>query len=79
MGFQKVKNAKKSPIYLFYKIVVNGPDGTLGDDRDIHYCCFHGSHKVCIIKKSMRSNLNGMFYTSVPYTVLYTDAFVTSC
>ncbi|KAF8813537.1 hypothetical protein BYT27DRAFT_7035532, partial [Phlegmacium glaucopus] len=51
-------NTKRSPIYLFYEIVVNGPDGTLGDDGDIHYCCLHGTHKICTIKRSMRSNLN---------------------
>ena len=58
-------NMKQSPIYLFYEIVVNGPDGTPGDDRDIHYHCLHGAHKICIIKWSMRSNLNGMaFYVA---------------
>jgi hypothetical protein len=57
---QKAKNMKKSPIYLFYEIVTNGSDGTPGDDGDVHYRCLHGSHKVCTIKKSMRSNLNGM-------------------
>ena len=52
---------KKSPIYLFYEIVTNGSDGTPGEDGDIHYYCFHGAHKICTIKKSMRSNLNGAF------------------
>ena len=52
---------KKSPIYLFYEIVANGSDGTPGDDGDVHYRCHHGVHKVCTIKKSMRSNLNGAF------------------
>jgi len=52
---------KKSPIYLFYEIVANGPDETPGDDDDVHYCCFHGAHKICTIKRSMRSNLNGEF------------------
>lgn len=52
---------KKSPIYLFYEIVANGSDGTPGDDGDVHYRCRHGAHKICTIKKSMRSNLNGMF------------------
>jgi hypothetical protein len=56
---------KRSPIYLFYEIVVNGPDGTPGDDGDIHYRCLHGAHKICTIKRSMRSNLNGMaFYVA---------------
>ncbi|KAF8808830.1 hypothetical protein BYT27DRAFT_7222707 [Phlegmacium glaucopus] len=54
------QNSKKSPIYLFYEIVTNGPDGTPGDDGDVHYCCLHGTHKVCMIKRSMRSNLNGL-------------------
>ncbi|KAF8801338.1 hypothetical protein BYT27DRAFT_7115152, partial [Phlegmacium glaucopus] len=52
------KVSHKSPIYLFYKIVTNGPDGTPGDDGDVHYRCLHGTHKVCTIKRSMRSNLN---------------------
>ncbi len=56
---------KRSLIYLFYKIVMNGSDGTLGDDGDVHYHCLHGSHKVCTIKKSMKSNVNGVFYTFV--------------
>jgi hypothetical protein len=42
---------KEAPIYLFYEIVANGPDGTPGDDGDIHYCCLHHAHKVCTIKK----------------------------
>ena len=57
----KVKSIKRSPVYLFYEIVANGSDGTLGDDGDVHYCCLHGTHKVCTIKRSMRSNLNGAF------------------
>src|SRR5229473_4618813 len=52
---------KKSPIYLFYEIVASGSDGTPGDDGDVHYRCLHGAHKICTIKKSMRSNLNGAF------------------
>ena len=56
---QKGRNMKKSPIYLFYEVVTNGPNGTPGDDGDVHYHCLHGAHKVCTIKRSMRSNLNG--------------------
>jgi len=52
---------KKNPIYLFYEVIVNGPDGTLGDDGDVHYHCFHGVHKICTIKKTMRGNLSGAF------------------
>ncbi len=52
---------KKSPIYLFYEIVANGSDGTPGDNGNVHYHCLHGAHKICTIKKSMRSNLNGVF------------------
>ena len=44
---------KRSPIYLFYETVGNGPDGTWGDDGDIHYHCFHGAHKICISKKKL--------------------------
>lgn len=62
-GFQKAKTMKRSPIYLFYEITMNGSDGTPGDDGDVHYRCLHGSHKVCTIKKSMKSNVNGAFYT----------------
>lgn len=54
---------KKSPIYHFYEIVANGADGTPGDDGDVHYRCLHGTHKICTIKKSMRSNLNGGYCT----------------
>ncbi|KAF8808966.1 hypothetical protein BYT27DRAFT_7285979 [Phlegmacium glaucopus] len=46
---KKKGNTKWSPIYLFYKIVVNRLDGTLGDDRDIHYCCLHGAHKIFLV------------------------------
>jgi hypothetical protein len=53
------RSVKKNPIYLFYEVVANGPNGTPGDDGDIHYRCLHGTHKVCTIKRSMRSNLNG--------------------
>lgn len=53
---------KKSPIYFFYKIVSNGADSTLGDDWNVHYHCLHSSHKICTIKKLMRSNLNGESY-----------------
>jgi hypothetical protein len=56
---------KKSPIYFFYEIVPNGADSTPGDDGDVHYCCLHGSHKICTIKKSMRSNLNGKSYAFI--------------
>ncbi|KAI0280551.1 hypothetical protein BC826DRAFT_975242 [Russula brevipes] len=41
-----------------YKVVPNASNGSPGDVRDVHYRCFHGTHKVCTIKKSMRSNLN---------------------
>ncbi|KAF8472377.1 hypothetical protein DFH94DRAFT_636686 [Russula ochroleuca] len=51
---------KKNPVYLFYEVVANGADGTPGDDGDVHYCCLHGAHKVCTIKRSMQSNLNGV-------------------
>ncbi|KAF8485258.1 hypothetical protein DFH94DRAFT_792116 [Russula ochroleuca] len=55
---KNTRSTKKSLIYLFYEIIANGSDGTLGDDGDVHYHCLHGVHKVCTIKKSMRSNLN---------------------
>jgi hypothetical protein len=42
---------KKNPIHLFYEVVPTGDDGKIGDDGDIHYCCLHGAHKVCTIKK----------------------------
>ena len=41
---------KKNLIYLFYEIITNGLNGTLGDDGDIHYHCIYGSHKICTIK-----------------------------
>ena len=78
MVSQKAKNTKKSPIYLFYEIVTNGSDGTPGDDGDVHYHCLHGSHKVCTIKKSMRSNLNGMSYMFVAHYSLETNSHVSS-
>ena len=52
---------KKSPIYLFYEIIASGSDGTPGGDGDVYYYCLHGTHKICTIKKSMRSNLNSAF------------------
>ena len=64
---QITKSTKKSLIYLFYKSITNGPDGTLGDEGDIHYHCIHGSHKVCMIKRSMKSNINGEFYMLIAY------------
>jgi hypothetical protein len=82
LGFQKAKKAKKSPVYLFYEIIANGSGGTPGDDEDVHYRCLHGSHKVCTIKKSMRSNLNGTFYVFVTYRhyrSLQANSFVSSC
>ena len=67
---------KKNPIHLFYEVVPTG-DGKIGDDRDIHYCCLHGAHKVCTIKKTIKSNLTGAFNTvfhlsnlSLAFTVL---------
>ena len=56
-----MRSIKKNPIYLFYEVVANGSDGTPGDDGDVHYCCLHGAHKICTIKKSMRSNLTGEY------------------
>ncbi|KAF8478000.1 hypothetical protein DFH94DRAFT_620353, partial [Russula ochroleuca] len=56
----KTKSAKKSLIYLFYEVIANGSDGTSRDDSNVHYCCLHGAHKVCTIKKSMRSNLSAL-------------------
>ena len=56
----KVKSIKRSPVYLFYEVVANGSDGTPGDDGDVYYRCLHGAHKVCMIKRSMRSNLNSV-------------------
>ena len=53
LGIQITKSTKKSLIYLFYKNVTNGPDGTLGDDGDVHYHCLHSSHKICMIKRSI--------------------------
>jgi len=59
---------KKNPIYLFYEVVAYEPDGTPGDDGDVHYQCFHGAHKICTIKKSMRGNRNGVvsFHSLLP-------------
>jgi hypothetical protein len=57
------QDIKKNPIYLFYEVVPTGDNGKIGDNRDIHYCCLHGAHKVCTIKKTMKSNLTGVFNT----------------
>ena len=75
---QIAKSMKKSPIYLFYKNVANGPDGTLGDDGNIHYHCLHSSHKVCMIKRSMKSNVNGESYVLIAYHSLQTNMFNSS-
>ena len=70
---------KWSPIYLFYEIVIKGPDGTPGDDGDIHYRCLHGAHKICTIKRLMRSNLNGMaFYVARCDLRFFTDPLLSS-
>jgi hypothetical protein len=74
-GIQITKSTKKSPIYLFYENVANGPDGTPGDEGDVHYRCLHGSHKVCTIKRSMKSNVNGESYILIAYHSLQTNAF----
>ena len=47
----KIQGMKKSPVYLFYKIIVNGLDGTLGDDSNVYCYCFHSAHKIYSIKK----------------------------
>lgn len=57
---KKKKGIKKNAIHLFYEVVPTGDDGKLGDDGDIHYRCLHGAHKVCTIKKTMKSNLTGV-------------------
>jgi hypothetical protein len=66
---------KKNPIYLFYEVVANGSDGTPGDEGDVHYRCLHGTHKVCTIKRSMRSNLGGVStipcYVSFPTNLFF--------
>ena len=72
---QITKSTKKSPIYLFYKNVANGPDGTLGDEGDVHYRCLYSSHKVCTIKRSIKSNVNGKSYMLITYHSLQTNAF----
>ena len=56
------QGVKKNPIHLFYEIVPARPDDKPGADGDVHYHCFHGDHKVCTIKKSMKSNLTGAFH-----------------
>jgi hypothetical protein len=60
LAFQNSKSASRnvqmSLTYLFHEI---SPMGTPGDDRDVHYHCLHGAHKVCTIKRLMQSKLNG--------------------
>jgi len=65
---------KKNTIYLFYKNVANGPDGTPGDDGDKYYHCVYG-HKLCIIKRSMKNNVNGEFSILVAYRSSHTNMF----
>ena len=72
---QITKSMKKSPIYLFYENVANGPDGILGDEGDVYYHCLHSSHKVCMIKRSMKSNVNGESYMLIAYHSLQTNVF----
>jgi hypothetical protein len=74
----KTKSAKKSLIYLFYEVIANGSDGTSRDDSNVHYCCLHGAHKVCTIKKSMRSNLSGVFFILCCFISLQNNP-VSSC
>jgi hypothetical protein len=61
ISVQKGQNMKRTPVYLFYEAVSNASDGSPGDIGDVHYRCFHGAHKICTIKRSMKSNLNGVF------------------
>ena len=68
---------KKSPIYLFYEIVLNGANGKPGDEEDVHYWCLHGGHKVCMIKRLMRSNLNGV--CSYSYLSIYLTSLISFC
>ncbi len=74
---KRLQGIKKNPIHLFYEVVPTSDDGKLGDDGDIHYRCLHGVHKVCTIKRTMKSNLTGTFNIvfhlsnlSVAFTVL---------
>ncbi|KAI9452265.1 hypothetical protein F5148DRAFT_1152263 [Russula earlei] len=54
---KKAGNVKRSPVYLFYEVISKGSHGSLGEDGDVHYCCLHGIHKMCTIKKKMRTNV----------------------
>ncbi|KAF8227879.1 hypothetical protein L208DRAFT_1294576, partial [Tricholoma matsutake] len=62
---------KKNPIHLFYEVVPTGDDGKLGDNGDIHYHCLHGVHKVCTIKKTMKSNLTVLVNNLKSVTPMY--------
>ncbi|KAI0294734.1 hypothetical protein BC826DRAFT_968634 [Russula brevipes] len=54
---------------LFF--VPNASNGSPGDVGDVHYRCFHGTHKVCTIKKSMRILVNYLRVHVKPMYQLY--------
>jgi hypothetical protein len=69
---------KKSPIYLFYEIVANGADGKPGDEGDVHYRCLYGTHKICMIKRSMKCNFNGVF-SFLGVLIYLSQPIISSC
>ena len=57
--FQKGRVKWSNPIYIFYEVVYQNTSGQPGDPGDKHYCCCHGNHKIPMVTKLMKSNLNG--------------------
>jgi hypothetical protein len=49
-----------NPIYLFYELVPQNSSSQPGDPSDKHYCCCHSNHKILMVTKLMKSNLNGL-------------------
>jgi hypothetical protein len=67
---------KRNPIYHFYEEVALNALGQHGTPGDKHYKCFHGSRKVLMVTKAMRSNLNGAHSDISKDTLLPTNLYV---
>jgi hypothetical protein len=59
-----------NPIYMFYKVIPQNTSGQTGDPGDKHYRCYHGNHKILMVTKLMKSNLNGLSNIALTKQVL---------
>ncbi|KAF8230876.1 hypothetical protein L208DRAFT_1124007, partial [Tricholoma matsutake] len=49
-----------NPIYYFYEKVEHNAKGSILNIGNKHYKCHHGSQKVLMIMKAMKSSLNSL-------------------